>query len=88
MFETICFQHWRHWFQRPRDSFEFYMYACTMDDCNWCRLHKALHNYKPNKRFVTNIERHIELKIVKLEELGRPPKRFVISNITVLAIPE
>jgi hypothetical protein len=87
MFETICFEHWDMWFETPAPAV-FNMFYATCDECAWCNIHQTLYHYKRNKRFVTNIERHIELKIVKLKELGRPPKRFVMSNITVFAIPE
>jgi len=76
MFGTICFQHWRLWFQRPRNAFN--MFCCTCDDCTWCTLHLALHAYKPNKRFIRNLERHLER--LKLKKLSRTPSRFLISE--------
>jgi hypothetical protein len=54
------------------------MFCCTCDDCTWCTLHLALHAYKPNKRFIRNLERHLER--LKLEKLSRTPSRFLISE--------
>lgn len=81
MFETICFQHWGMWLIRPPPNM-FYMSSCTCDDCTWCKLHQALHDYKPNKRFTRNVQRHIENLKLQQTQQTQPRARtlFVISQ--------
>ena len=68
MFETICYDHWHVGFSR-RVPKMFNMFYCSRDDCDWCCLHKVLFTYKPNKRFIQNVNRHIgNLKLLKLDE--------------------
>ena len=68
MFETICYDHWQMDFTRREPSM-FNMFYCARNDCDWCRLHQVLFTYKPNKRFIRNVNRHIgNLKLLKLDE--------------------
>ena len=68
MFETICYDHWPLEFTR-RVPKMFNMFYCARDDCAWCCLRQVLFEYKPNKRVLRNVYRHIgNLKLLKLDE--------------------